>query len=529
LLARSLGFAEPEAFEEKLAAVRAGVRRHYDSLFTSSTREDEMQEWTLFLSGSEPSPALREKWARWFPHSEDVAARVRKFALGEGGPLTREQVGLLVDVSPQFDATRLARPLQALERITRFGERYGAPRMFLKALVGNLGLLSTLGLLFDRSTAIYEWLCAHPGIMEELLHEVARRHKTVAEVEAELEPLAREPKDFSRLLWLYVKAEQVRAAMAELLYQTPLEKVEERLTDLADGALNAALRLTDPAGRLAVIALGKYGGGELGIGSDLDIIVLAPDDATAADTERARAWRELLDYRHPLGRAIELDLRLRPHGRDGPFVTTLAALRAYHGPGGAAQGWERQMLTRARPAAGSKALGAELLAWREGLIYTRPAPTAAREDLRHMRFRIEEEKTRPSGSERAFKAGPGGLLDVEFAAQWLQLAHGAETPAVRAPSTRTVLRAAKAANLLSAGPADALLEHYEVLRQVEQALRRDAGTGVALLPEEPRALEALACWLGRPNAAALRAELRERRAAVRALFDEIVAPAGGRN
>ena len=89
-----------------------------------------------------------------------------------------------------------------------------------------------------------------------------------------------------------------------------------------------------------------------------------------------------------------------------------------------------------------------------------------------------QEKTRRTGGPRAFKAGPGGLLDVEFAAQWLQLAHGWEHVALRTPNTRGVLRAAKAGGQLRPEQADKLLEHYGVLRLVEQALRRDAGMGV---------------------------------------------------
>ncbi|MGA2052826.1 MAG: hypothetical protein ABSH19_05890 [Opitutales bacterium] len=525
-LAASLGFPESRVFEEKLAALREGVRRHYAGLFAENTREEELQEWTLVLGGREPSPAMREKIARWFPDSTDALERLRKFVLGAGGPLMREQVGLFLDVSAQFDTVlpRLARPLQTLERVAKFGEKYGARRMFFKALVGNPGLFQALALLFDRSTAIHEWLCAHPGIMEELLYVAAQRRKSPTELDGEIAALAKEGEDFPRLLRLYVKAEQVRAAMAELLFNLAPEEIEQWLTGLADAALAATLRMADPEGRLTVIALGKYGAGELAIGSDLDVLVLAPEGDAADDARRVTAWRQMLDQQHPLGRAFELDMRLRPHGRDGPLVATLAAMRAYHQAGGGAQAWERQLLTRARLAAGGIERGQELLAWRDVLLYSGPASAGAREDLRHMRLRIETEKTRRTGAERAFKTGPGGLLDVEFAAQWLQLAHGWETPALRSPTTRTVLRAARDSGHLKTEQAGALLEHYEVLRHVEWALRRETGTGVSVLPEEPREVDALAVWLGRANGRELLAELRLRRAEVRQIFEEVTGP-----
>ncbi|HVU36724.1 MAG TPA: hypothetical protein VHC95_00170 [Opitutales bacterium] len=525
LIARSLGFSAPEDFESRLTALRQGVRRYYAALFPESTREAAIQEWTLFAGGEEPAPALRAQIARWFGGAPEDEARLRQFIHGGDGPLTREQVSLFLDVSGQFDELlpKLARPLRTLEGLVHFGEHYGARRQFFQALVGNPGLLRALALLFDRSTAIYEWLCAYPGIMEELLYVAPRRTKTGAEIAAEIALLAREPEKFPQRLWLYVKAEQVRAAMAELLFDLGVEEIELRLTNLADAVLTATLRVADPAGRLAVIALGKYGGGELALGSDLDLLVLAPGDDLAGDEQRVAAWRKLLDYEHPLGRAFELDLRLRPHGGDGPAVVTLAALRGYHQPGGGAQAWERQLLTRARFAAGARVLGTEFLAWRDTLLYTHAATSGVRLEIAQMRQRIEKEKTRAAGPERSFKAGRGGLVDVEFAAQWLQLAHGFAAPALRTPNTRAVLlHAAHTANLLDAADADALLEHYEVLRRVELALRRDSGTAVSVLPAEPENLTALAVWLRRPDGPALLAELAQRRAAVRAIYAKIL-------
>lgn len=526
LIARSLGFSAPEQFEEKLAAFRQGVRRHYAALFPESTREAALQEWTFFAGGEEPAPALRAQINRWFGGASENDNRLRQFIHGGDGPLTHEQVGLFYDISGQFDSLlpRLARPLRTLENLAHFGGHYGARRQFFQALIGNPGLLRALALLFDRSAAIYEWLCAHPGIMDELLYAAPRRTKTGAELAAEIALLAREPEKFPQRLWLYVKAEQVRAAMAELLFDLGVEEVELRLTTLADAVLAAILRVADPAGRLAVIALGKYGGGELALGSDLDLLVLAPGDDLAGDEQRLAAWKKLLDYEHPLGRAFDVDLRLRPHGGDGPAVVTLAALRAYHEPGGGAQAWERQLLTRARFAAGSRGLGTEMLAWRDGLLYAKAAGHDVRDEIVRMRQRIEKEKTRAAGEGRSFKAGAGGLIDIEFSAQWLQLAHGWEFPALRTPNTRAVLlHAGHSARVLAAEDAEALLAHYDFLRRVELALRRDAGLAVAVLPAAAEDLAALAVWLGQPGGPALIAELNQRRAAVRALFHKIFA------
>jgi [glutamine synthetase] adenylyltransferase / [glutamine synthetase]-adenylyl-L-tyrosine phosphorylase len=250
--------------------------------------------------------------------------------------------------------------------------------------------------------------------------------------------------------------------------------------------------------------------------------VLAPGDDLEGDNQRILALTKLLNDPHSLTHAFELDLRLRPHGGDGPLATTLAALRAYHQPDGGAQFWERQLLTRARLAAGSPKLGAELFAWRDVLPYSGPASAEAREEIKKMRQRIELEKTRDTGAKRAIKVGPGGLVDVEFAAQWLQLAHGWAAPALRTPNTRGVLRAARDDGRLASGDADALLGHYGFLRRIELALRRDTDTGVSELPAEPGAMDALAVWLGRANGAELLQELGGRRAAIRKIYNQVL-------
>jgi glutamate-ammonia-ligase adenylyltransferase len=334
----------------------------------------------------------------------------------------------------------------------------------------------------------------NPGIFEEVLRpEILRQVKDAGALRAELatgEMVA----DHADWLWQYVKAEQIRLAIGELLeFATPVE-LEARLSLLADAVLGHGLRRVDPAGRLLLIALGKYGGQELTFGSDLDLLVVGAGDDTSADEPRLRALERLLGQHRPLGCAFALDWRLRPHGDAGPRITTLPALRAYHA-GGGAQVWEKQLLTRARVVAGAPALAREWTAWQTELLYGAPASAAEEREMWAMRLRIERERDRVDPPERALKTGAGGLIDIEFAAQILQLRHGAAQPALRSPGTRDVLSALGEHGILPADAAARLRANFDFLKRIELSLRRDTAQPVSALGDAS-AQERLARWLG---------------------------------
>ena len=223
----------------------------------------------------------------------------------------------------------------------------------------------------------------------------------------------------------------------------------------------------------------------------------------------------LVGQHGPLGGAFTLDWRLRPHGDAGPRVTTLPALRAYHA-GGGAQVWEKQLLTRARVVAGAAALAQEWAAWHEGLLYGAPATAAEEHAMWAMRLRIERERDRVDPPERALKTGAGGLIDIEFAAQLLQLQHGAAQPALRSPGTRRVLTALGELGILPADTTGRLRANFDFLKRIELSLRRDTAQPVSVLGEAG-AQEILARWLGYPNREVFWADYTRHLAETRAL------------
>jgi glutamate-ammonia-ligase adenylyltransferase len=517
-LAASLGLAGWGELEGELARHRDFVHTRYTELFAAPQDEEALQAWSAFFGGKAPEPSVRACLERWFPLAEDAPERLRHFLLGETRHLvTREQVRAFLGLSATWDELLppLACPLRALERVGDFADRYGSRRQFFQTGC-DAGLLRALCLLFDRSDFIFTLFCRHPEMVDELMAEAPRRRKTPTELRREIGLLPR-GEDFPRLLWLYVKAEQVRLTMGELLYGLPPEQTVRSLTALAEAALGAALAEADPAGELAVIAAGKFGGGELTPGSDLDLMVWGTRKNFPAQTEKARELVRLLGHKTPLGRTFEIDQRLRPHGADGPLVVTPEAFGEYHA-GGGAQTWERQLLCRCRPVAGNARLRAEFERQRDALLYAGLPPRA--EDFLHMRRKIEANAA--PEADLAFKAGPGGLVDIDFAAQWLQMTRGRTETALRVPTSRKILRTAARIGCLDAQVAEDLLEDHGFMRTIELNLRRIDFTGVSRLPEGGVERRSLAHWMGYDDFDGLRRELRSRMQRVRSHFHALL-------
>ena len=497
-LARSLGFEREEEFAKHLGEMRSRVRENYLDLFKRDSMEEEIQEWTLFLSGGDSSSGIRDKLKEWFGDGADEReSRLRKLVLGAPGNLiTREHLVLFMELSKQFKEVLrpLANPLPTLERITQFAERYGARKEFFKTCQLNPQLFQALSLLFDRSEFIYELLCRYPEILEEIFATGLRRRKGIHQIEREISHLAHES-DFTKWLWLYVKAEQVRLAIAELLGACDELETEEQLTDLADAVLSHLLKQFGLDEALVIVGMGKFGAREMSFGSDLDLLLLSGDDFDAgARGSELQNLLQIITYREPQGRIFDLDLRLRPHGKDGPLVTKTGAFSKYHRSG--AHTWERQILTRARVVAGNKGLAERFSEIRDQLLYAKPITGREIGEINTMRLRIENEKAKSDLPQFAFKAGPGGILDIEFLTQIFQLKHGAEMPPFRSANTRKTLNLMIQEELMDRKSGLQLLENYEFLRKIELYLRRSINRSVSVIDGDTNQLKTLSTWLG---------------------------------
>ena len=320
------------------------------------------------------------------------------------------------------------------------------------------------------------------------------------------------------------RSELLRLAMADILQELDVHTLGHALSELAGATIDAAL---DVVGRdlpdvppLAVIALGRWGGEELSYASDADaMIVIDADDPAATQVANTliTRLRALLAQPGP-DPALQLDLDLRPEGKGGPMVRSLASYRAYYQRWSST--WEAQALLRARVGAGDRELGERLLAEIDPRRYPAEGLSHAQVvEIRKLKARMENERIgRGTDPRRNLKLGPGGLSDVEWVVQLLQLRHAGPAgaladpaadsgepgdvrpsepaPSLRTPHTLTALEAARQLGLIDAVDADALTGAWVLASRIRNAIMLSRGRASDTIPTDPRELSAVAQILG---------------------------------
>jgi glutamate-ammonia-ligase adenylyltransferase len=288
----------------------------------------------------------------------------------------------------------------------------------------------------------------------------------------------------------------LRIAAADLTGGRGLEPTMAALSRLADETLSAAYEMAVaglPSGtavpRLAVVAMGKCGGNELNYVSDVDVIFVAAgdEDLSAGTTVAAR----IIEIGGQV--AWPVDAALRPEGNRGPLVRTLASHQVYYRKW--ARTWEFQALLKARPAAGDLALAAEWIEDLAPLVWHAAERPEAVADVRDMRRKIIE-NVPADKVDREIKRGPGGLRDIEFAVQLLQLVHGRIDESLREPGTLPALRALVAGGYVGRQDGETLLRGYRFLRGIEHRLQLQHLRRTHTVPEDPQGVRWLAGALG---------------------------------
>jgi glutamate-ammonia-ligase adenylyltransferase len=523
------------------------------------------------------APDMPERWG-------DVARDLFELSRHPDAPLggrTREQFPelALAALGAVVDA---ADPEQAARYLRIFFARVKRPGVYLKLLGDDPRAVRRLVEALGASAFIGDALANNPELGDVVLF--ARGAPTPEMARAEVEIALGESKDAAGLDREDEEAvmEALRRAkarvtlevgLADLASQLSTREATHTLSALADAELEAAARhaLGTPPGEsvrgLVILAMGKLGGREIGYGSDLDVLFLFDPEAAPpgrdADAYFARCARRiinLISLSHSAGPGYELDTRLRPSGNQGLLVTSLEAFARYHGilassdgaghdgvasgpkpraaergaastPRPRAAAWERLALLRARACAGDPALGKEAMRIAHAAAYEMAGePRAVAEEIHRLRMRMEREMSQERRGRYDIKLGRGGLVDVEFAVQLLQLEHGRDRR-VRTTETAVAIEALAALGYLSAEHAETLRDGYAFLRKLEQRIRILHGTPAQLLEESAPGLFPLARRMGirdrRGTEAAgeLLARYREVTDRVRAAYEAIV---GGR-
>jgi glutamate-ammonia-ligase adenylyltransferase len=382
------------------------------------------------------------------------------------------------------DFSAAANPDLAVLSFSRLSATAPDREELLAQLGGNDVLRARLVGVLGASTALGEHLVAHPEDWRLLAHDRPPPD------------LAADGVDGLRLAYL---RQLLVIAGCDMAGECDVDAVAADLAVLADATVDAALAIArterpSPA-RLAVIGMGKCGGRELNYVSDVDVIFVAEpadgQDETAALRDATALASRTMEICGEV--AWQVDAALRPEGKHGPLVRTLASHEAYYRRW--ARTWEFQALLKARPIAGDIELGQEYLDRVSPLVWTAAERDRFVEDVQAMRRRVEQ--TLPAGlADRELKLGRGGLRDVEFAVQLLQLVHGRADERLRTGSTLEALTALSAGGYVGRDDAASLDGGYRFLRLAEHRLQLQHLRRTHLLPEDPAGLRWLARAMG---------------------------------
>ncbi|WP_334141910.1 bifunctional [glutamine synthetase] adenylyltransferase/[glutamine synthetase]-adenylyl-L-tyrosine phosphorylase [Rhabdothermincola sp.] len=311
--------------------------------------------------------------------------------------------------------------------------------------------------------------------------------------------------------------EYLRIAARDLTGLDDLEATGQALTRLAIDVLESACAMSLAEG-LAVIGMGKLGGQELNYSSDIDVVFVS--EGRREDIEPLA--RQVMGIAK---QCFRVDANLRPEGRDGPLVRSIDSYEAYWDRW--AEPWEFQALLKAMPVAGDAALGRRWHDTAQRWLWSRPFSADDLRSLRTMKRRAEAEVTKRGLADREIKRGPGGIRDIEFTVQLLQLVHGHSDPALRSPNTLATLRELAAADYIGDDDANLLGQSYRFYRAVEHRLQLVDDQQVHTLPTNEAAVDQLARVLGYRDSVEgtaverLRSELRRRQVTVRSIHERI--------
>lgn len=558
-LARTLGHARASELTVELERARGVVREQFHALAPEAPRPPPRHHQLLaLLEAGDPGVGPRaERELGSAEVGEHLVALARRPS-DLLGAITRERHPELGDavldaVAASPDPEQAARYLRSL-----FG-RFLSPSPYVTALGDDFRALHRLVTVLGASAFVGDAVVGRPDLADVILFGggLAPDPRAVvatelAEIERGVAPGGDEYEARDRLVRGLRRAKRqvmVEVAVADLAGTIGTRDATRILSELADEVLDRTLRfvLGGQARGLAVIAVGKLGGREIGYGSDLDVLFIydpaaAPEDADAGEYFVRRAQRVLsaISEPHPAGPGYELDTRLRPSGSHGLLVTSLEAFARYHGvelPDGATAAagrpsvlssgaaWERQALIRARPCAGDMELGHAVQAVAEQAAYEGGEPPAA--EMHRLRLRMEKELARERPGHFDLKTGRGGLLDIEFATQWLQMRYGKDRR-VRTPDTWQALESLSALGYLARADYEAFREGYTFLRRLEQRIHVLRGAGSTTIDVQRPGSWQLARRMGmlehgREGAVqALLARYRDVTDAVRATYERVL-------
>ncbi|MDO9288881.1 MAG: bifunctional [glutamate--ammonia ligase]-adenylyl-L-tyrosine phosphorylase/[glutamate--ammonia-ligase] adenylyltransferase [Thermodesulfovibrionales bacterium] len=513
-LSRKMGFPEKASFLSELELRRNKTRTIYDSLFREDKKElsDGVVLFDEELSDIELKEHLGkiglkdvEKGLRNIQHIRDAS---RHFQTLRGRRVLSEILPVFVDA-----AVKSSNPDMALNHLQAFASMLSLRESYLDIFKENKDLVPVLINLFSQSEYLSKAIIRKPDYLELIGHEIVLK-KSLNTLKDELKKSDRGGQALSDAMRIMRQVEEIRLSLLFLQKKIDVTELIKGLSKTAEAILSASVE--ELGGNLAIVGFGKLGGREITFNSDIDIIFASPDNVKEEQTKIAeKLLRLLLSYTRE-GIAYKVDTRLRPDGTKGTLVSSVNALRDYYS--GNAAFWEFQALLKARPVAGDIKTGKRFIDMAKDILIKHGHMVSA-SDTRAMRERIQKELAKETEG-YDIKLGFGGLEELEFTVQYLQLKNCNKFPSLLVQGTLDAIGRLEQSGIINKSDADFMKKAYVFYRTIESYLRlREKDI---LKKDEEEILNAVSEFWGLKNKEELIEKLDETRAKVRDIYNLLV-------
>lgn len=491
-LSRRMGFERTNDFKAAYDETTSLVMKNYDNLFFDPVTEVEKQGrefWEVADFMAEGNINHEEAVSTLanlgFSAPETAIEIISSLMHPKRAGLTEKGRVLSKKVIPAFLSSiiKLSDPDSALLNLERFISGLGSRMSVYFLLTENPKIIPLLSGLFSRSGMLSNFLIRHPEYLDSIiLKDVTRFYDSKDSMAQALrEALLEEEfvEDKLDALRSFKHVESLKLCFKELSEDLEPVYVGKYLSMVADVVMDSSLELAKDSlkvsskkkkllDNMVVLGLGKLGGGEMSYTSDLDIIFIYEGDDHELFSRCGQRFISNLSVYTSESFCYKVDVELRPSGNSGALVTSLEAFEGYHNS--SALTWEKQALVKARAVAGNRALGDRATKIIENFVYAKKLASDFPKEIHRLRQRIEKELANETESRFNLKTGKGGLVDVEFLVQMLQLVHGPANPELRIANTMEAIGALYRAGLIKSVEALTLGEGYLFLRKMGNLL-----------------------------------------------------------
>jgi glutamate-ammonia-ligase adenylyltransferase len=531
--ARRLGLGSSEDLDKQLSAYRDRVNEIYLDLFEHKKDSSEFEARQLFRILDKEVP---EQAAIAYLEScgladgtsglEAMLSMNQAAAVAQAPAVARNVVANLL-ATLMSRLVECAKPEQVLTRLEQLAAATGGPIHFYRSLLEHGALREATILALDSGDLPSLRLIRYPELLDSMIlppEDIDTAGRKIASALDWREDLDREARmnQVRRLKNL----EEFKMVF-EWLAGGNLDLLQEKLSLLAELCVERAARWHAPQAverkSWAIMALGKLGGIELAVHSDLDLVVFYdgdPEDGRTFEQYQAfvTAMTTFLDRPTSEGTVYHVDTRLRPEGRKGALAMPVSMFQRYLDT--RAEDWERLAWTRCRPLAAPDEMAARIQDLVTGFVYG-PWNSKIPATMRDVRARMERELAHEDGGRLDFKVGKGGLADIDFMLQMIQIREGFQRPEFRVPGTRRLLESLPDSEYLTPAEADRLRGAHRFLRSLELMARMETDTNLSWISSDAATVAPLAVRMGfaRPSAGEkLLDAYRETTAGVRDLY-----------